>query len=222
MLGSIVVPGGTISIKGSNNSNDIFEGGHATAPLATVYLGPNTSLSTAGTTVLTPDVYGLPTGVVLPGGSISISGNIVAAAGSKLDVSGTSGVIYVPQSETTLATPVMGSFLGAPVVPVRVDSNGGSITLAGGQELFSDAILLGAPGGPTAIGGSLTVSSGRWAVDQSTVTLTPTDPTLTVTQGGPTMPVPVATIGGTGVGQPTLGIGGNLLAPSGGGYHRRQ
>jgi len=164
VLGSIVAPGGTISIKGAGltNANNFFEGGLPNSPLATVYLGPNAFLSTAGAAVYTPDVYGFPTGAVLPGGGITISGNIVAAAGSKLNVSGTSGILYVPQSETTLSAPVVGSFLGAPVVPVRVDSNGGSITLAGGQELFTDATLIGAAGGPTAIGSSLSISSGRW------------------------------------------------------------
>ncbi|MFZ4681839.1 MAG: beta strand repeat-containing protein, partial [Terrimicrobiaceae bacterium] len=46
-------------------------------------------------------------------------------------------------------------------VPLQVDSDGGTLVLAGSQMLFTDATLLGRAGGPTAVGGTLEVSSGR-------------------------------------------------------------
>jgi filamentous hemagglutinin family protein len=209
VLGSIDAPGGKITISGAGDSSTIFQ--NITTPLVTVYLGPNSILSTAGTTVLTPDVYGYLTGNVLPGGSIKVSGNIVAAAGSVLDVSGASGVLYLPESETTLSGQNAGSFLGAPVVPFRVDSNGGSITLAGAQELFSDATLIGTAGGPAAYGGSLSIASGLF-VPAGTAALPSTDISLTITQGG--VPAPTQ----TGIGQSVLGSKGQVLSQTGGAF----
>jgi len=211
VLGSIIVPGGSITIKGASSSDLIF-GTADNAPLATVYMGPGALLSTAGTTVLTPDVYGYPTGSVLPGGSITISGNIVAAAGATLDVSGASGLLYLPQSETTLVGQEEGSFLGAPVAPFQLQSNGGTITLSGAQELFSDATLVGNAGGSAAVGGSLTVSSGLYFPPGGDSTQTPTDPTLVITQSGRTIP------GATGIGQAVLGSNNQTLAPNGAGH----
>jgi filamentous hemagglutinin family protein len=209
VLGSIDAPGGKITIKGGSDSSTLFD--TITTPLVTLYLGPDSILSTAGTTVLTPDVYGYLTGSVLPGGSISISGNIVAAAGSVLNVSGASGVLYLPQSETTLIGQETGSFLGAPVAPVRVDSNGGTITIAGTQELFSDATLIGNAGGPAAMGGNLIISSSLF-VPEGDPTLPSTDIDLTVTQGGLTAPTH------TGIGQSVLGSKGQVLSQAGGGF----
>ncbi len=220
ILGSITAPGGAISISGAGTNNntasdpgELFPG-HSPIPVASVYLGPNAVLSTAGVTVLTPDVYNLPTGAVLPGGSITLTGNIVAAAGSVLNVSGTSGVLYLPQAQTTLENAAFGSFHGAPVTPVQVASNAGSITLVGKQELFSEATLLGQAGGPSALGGTLTVSSGRYIREGDTDASLPTDPTLVVTQSGPVLPAGQP----AGVGKATLGANGQALAPHGEGH----
>jgi filamentous hemagglutinin len=207
VLGSIIAPGGKISITGGVDSSTIFNGGDGTMALATVFLGSNALLSTAGTTVLTPDAFGYPTGLVLAGGSITISGNIVAAAGSVLNVSGASGVLYLPEAETTAGAQGTGSFLGEPVAPFRVDSNGGSITLSGGQELYTDATLIGASGGPSAVGGSLSVGSGLFF--QTGAGANPTTPNLTITQGG----LPITTPVGIGQAVPgTNGQGGGRIA----------
>src|SRR5581483_1029512 len=92
VLGDIFAPAGSISIAGGNNSSALFSSQFGIAT-ATVDLGKNSILSTAGTLILTPDGRGYRTGQVLPGGSITVSGNIVAEAGAILDVSGATGVL---------------------------------------------------------------------------------------------------------------------------------
>jgi filamentous hemagglutinin family protein len=202
VLGSIVAPGGTISISGGKDSTALYA--TQDQALTTVYLGPHSILSTAGTTVLTANPFGYRTGYVFPGGSISVSGNIVVAAGAMLDVSGTTEFLDLPPAVASLSGAVNGLVNGAPIVPfasgltsplwslevvrTAVDTDGGSITLTGGQQLFTDATLLGAAGGPTALGGTLSVSSGRFYAPNGGLTPTPLDVTLTVTQYGPTLP----------------------------------
>jgi len=151
ILGKISAPGGSIQIAGDSSfPTDLAP----LAALATVYLGPQSSLSAAGTTLLLPDHYGRRVGSVLPGGTISVSGNIVAQAGSVLDVSGASGILDLAPANVgqnaTLSPPLVPATSGllSPLfslqtVATRVDSNGGNIVLKGGQELFSDATLLG-------------------------------------------------------------------------------
>ena len=57
---------------------------------------------------------------------------------------------------------VLDAAKGKKYVPVTVDSNGGKITLSGSKMLCSDAALIGRAGGASAIGGSVSVSSGRF------------------------------------------------------------
>jgi len=202
ILGSIITPGGAISIAQSSNPAFTAELQNLPYAVPNIDLGPHSLLSAAGTVVLVPDEHGYLTGAVLAGGTISIAGNIVAEAGAVLDVSGTSGVLdispaYLGESApligalsgqasiaqthssappfrgslvpllpdgtgsttSTTATLPSGSFSGTPVVAAQIDSNGGTITLTGNQELFTDATLRGASGGPAAQGGTLVISS---------------------------------------------------------------
>ncbi len=240
VLGTIVAPGGSISVSGGRGVRDgvpLFENVTAQA-VATVHLGPHSQLSTAGSVVLTPDRYGHRTGMVLAGGTITISGNIVAESGALLDVSGTSGVLDLsPEIATFFGstkgapvaafTPGAGSGLNAPlydslVVPTRIDSDGGSITLSGSEMLFTDATLRGAAGGPAALGGSLTISSGRF---NTGTPLTPLDYTLVVTQDGRTLPDGFAKSGQPIIGNPVAladfdpaGADGKLVAVFGRGH----
>ena len=155
--GSILAPGGSIAISGVKNSDSLFADTPDEA-LVTVDLGPQSVLSVVGTTLLTENTDGYRTGSVLAGGNISISGNLLAETGSVLNVSGASDVLDVAPTQ---AGSVAGEQLSTtPYVLTRVDSNGGSVTLSGGQELFSAATILGGAGGPSAQGGSLTVKSG--------------------------------------------------------------
>ena len=187
VLGSVVAPGGTITVKGgntssfSNNQLLIYESS-PDEPFPTVDLGPDSVLSTAGTTELTLNNFGVTTGSVLPGGNIVITGNIVGEAGAVLNVSGASAMLsQTPDSLGYSANQL--TSLG--LVPTREESNAGSITLTASQLLFSDATLLGDAGGSSAQGGTLSVSSGFAVTNNPNVTPpTPVDVNLIVTQQG--------------------------------------
>lgn len=211
VLGSIVAPGGAITIAGKNNSAILNANPNFAVP--NVDLGPQSFLSTVGTTVLVPDPRGFRVGAVLPGGTIKVSGNIVAEAGAVLDVSGTGGVLDLPPTYSTLdplpVRPLNGSFLGYAVVPTRIDSNGGTIILAGDQEMFVDATLRGFAGGPSAIGGTLSVSSGHFVAPGNQAL--PTDIDLVVTQEGATIPRSFYGAGQTAIGHSVLDATGAML-----------
>ena len=206
VLGSIIAPGGTISITGDKST---VLNANPSEALPTVDLGPTSFLSAAGMTVLTPNSLDLRTGRVLAGGNITVSGNIVAENGSRMDVSGATGILDLAPGFG--GTAVTGSLTGAPFVATRVDSNGGFITLTGTEELFTDATFEGAAGGPSAFGGSLSISSGRFTLSQ----LTPLDETLVVTQSALTIPASFYPAGQTAIGhavvdannQPLAGLG---------------
>ena len=170
VLGTIIAPGGAVSITGAESfpSNTV-----PVTAFATVHLGSAARISTAGKVVLLENAYGRRVGSVYNGGSITVSGNIVAAAGLLLDVSGTSGVLdllfqeagmgggQAAISPTTGVTAPPQLALGSSVAS-RIDSNAGSISLMGSEFLFSAATLVGQAGGPNGQGGTLTVSSGRF------------------------------------------------------------
>ena len=204
--GSVITPGGNISITAGRST--VFTATPQGA-LVTVDLAPTSFLSTAGAVVLTPNAPGLRTGSVLGGGNISVAGNIVAESGAQMDVSGTTGVLDLAPSYSGGSTTASTS--GAQFVPTRVDSSAGSISLSGTEELFTDASFKGAAGGPSALAGSLSLSSGRFSLS----TLSPLDETLTVTQSGLTIPAPFYPAGQTAIGhqvvdasnQPIAGLG---------------
>ncbi len=188
ILGSVRAPGGSISISGSKDSTLLFS--DASHAATTVDLGSSSVLSTAGTTVLTPDPRGYRIGSVLAGGTIAVNGNVLAEAGAVLDVSGATGTLDLAPSYTAGLNTGSTSTSGGIVIPTLIDSNGGAITLAGGQQLFTDATLLGHAGGAGAEGGSLTITSGRfYAPGTPVASETPKDVTLTVTQTGATIPM---------------------------------
>lgn len=187
LLGSVFAPGGSISVSGKTSSKFSIP---PTSALATVHIGPNAVLSAAGATLLAPNAYGYRTGSVVAGGSIKVSGNIVAEAGALLDVSGATDILdFAPSYVQDIANPAAAVALNSGLnsslytttyVPTRVDSDGGSISLTGSEMLFTAATLRGAAGGPSAIGGSLHISSDRFYL--SGVVGLPTDTALTVTQ----------------------------------------
>jgi len=190
VLGDIRAPGGAISLRGGSSFRlpEVLAP-NATVALPTVYLGASARLSAAGTSILFPDVFGRRSGMILPGGSISVSGNILAEAGAVLDVSGTAQTLDFHPSRLAgapSAVPVNAGLTATPwgrrAVPVRVAGDGGTITLRGSQMMFSDATLRGAAGGDSALGGSLAVSSARFypsAADRSGA-----DINMTVRQSG--------------------------------------
>jgi filamentous hemagglutinin len=191
--GSLVAPGGSISIAGAKNSGGLLFA-DTTDPLVTVNLGSNSVVSTAGVVELTPNAYGLTTGTVLPGGTINISGNILAQSGAVLDVEGTSGLLDVQTNSSLVAR----NLLPSPYSLTTESSNGGTISLTGGEELFTDATLLGGGGGSSAEGGSLSITSGIYSLPSATGPSTPLDANLVITQGGPTFVAPSS--GGSAIG----------------------
>ena len=192
LLGSITAPGGQISVAGAGAFPLTSAQRLAvTQALATVHLGEAARLSVAGAVVLKPDVYGRRVGAVLDGGSISISGNILAEKGGLLDASGASDVLDLSPSVLAGGGNKPAYLLCGINIPpcntrgtvaTRLDSDGGTITLTGSQMLASDAILRGSAGGLSAIGGSLSVSSGRYYPDGSS--RTSADFNLVVKQSG--------------------------------------
>ena len=216
LLGSVFAPGGNIGIVGASTSLGLFV---SNSVLPTVEIGPHSVLSTAGTTVMTPNVTGYQTGVVLNGGNISVSGNIVAEAGSVLDVSGASSTLDVTPVQANINANLgnspqaflNGSFFGRLLVPTEIDSNGGIISLNGAQELFSDAALIGAPGGPSAIGGIIYLSSNPGTQAGAS----PLVPTLQVTQSGSVIPAQTYPAGQSAIGNPLLNAQSQVITPMG-------
>ncbi len=227
ILGSVTAPGGSISISGAG----VFPLSTPSGPkddekkaLPTVHFGPQSQLSTAGVVVLTPDAYDRRVGTVLPGGTITVQGNIVAEAGAVLDVSGTNGLLDL--APLALASSIgatdslngnrlvpVNSGLNSPLsslhtVPTRIDSDAGTIILRGSQELFTDATLLGYAGGPTARGGSLSISSGRYLDPTAQLTPSPLGVNLLVTQAGQSISTGYYK-GQTAIGQAVPGTGPN-------------
>lgn len=166
--GSISAPAGQISLKGGSShpmAPDVSVGQNLALP--TVYLGPGAKLSAAGTSILLPDRYGRRAGVVYDGGSVSLEGNILTDRGAVIDVSGTSAVLDFHPSRLGRATRYGTGGLtttpfGRQAVALPVESSGGSIRLTGSQMLYNEATLRGGAGGPTALGGLLSVGSGRY------------------------------------------------------------
>jgi len=201
LAGSVDAPGGSIVVAGSNQFPSIPLG----PPLPTVHIAAGVVLSTAGRPVVVTHPNGWRQGQVTGGGTITLSGNIVAERGTVFDVSGSTGVLDLPPTYLATGNRPFNSLRGVQYGPVRVDSSGGAIRLAGGEMLYSDATLLGRPGGPSALGGSLTVSSGRFrpAGESSTSA----DENLIVKQSGTVLPSGVP----RGLGLPLLAADGTPL-----------
>ena len=163
MLGAVTTPGGVIKISGAGH---FPENSLASTAYATVHIGPNSRLSTAGKTVLLADPYDRRVGNVYAGGEIDVQGNIITDAGAVLNVSGTSSVLdLLPQQAGQNLVPlnsITQLVRGAASVPVQVSSNGGLINLKGSEFIYTQATLQGQAGGATAQGGTLNVESGKF------------------------------------------------------------
>ncbi len=161
VAGEITAPGGTIEISG-RSSFRLPEATIANFALPTVHLTRTAKLSVAGKTVPLDDPYGWNAGIIHPGGTIKISGNILAETGSTLDASGTSAVLdfHPSQINPDIAAniPAHTGLTSTPwqrrAVSVRLDSDGGWIELNGSQMLYVDSVLKAHRGGETAAGGN--------------------------------------------------------------------
>ena len=205
VLGEISAPGGRIAIKGSSHYPEL---GNSTTAFVTIHLGNTSRISAAGKIVLLNDLFDRRAGSVYAGGTIAVEGNIVTDAGAILDVSGTSGVLDLLPADAGLDVAARSSItqMGQLVtsVPVRIDSNGGTLSLKGGEFLFSRATLLGNAGGTNAQGGSLQIKSGHFVLPGGFPT--DNDITLVVAQNIGAFTQPVFSPGQSVVGQ-SLGNG---------------
>ena len=173
--GNLSASGGTILISGANGFPENFSAPPERAD-PTLRLGSGARISAAGTALFMPDPLGLGRrlGAVLEGGDISLEGNLQLKNGSVLDVSGTSANRFVAFGLSR-----------ARGGDLTVQSSGGRITLSGGQMLESQGSLIGGAGGASALGGTLSVSSGRfYNVNNSAEQIPdPRDVNLIITQG---------------------------------------
>ncbi|WP_083214422.1 filamentous haemagglutinin family protein [Burkholderia stabilis] len=159
VLGSIVAPGGSITLSADSSGTFAQTGQYGiftASDSRSVWLGPAATLDVSGIALANPlaapvKIGGAAvvpnTGKVLPGGSVALSsdaGYVVAQAGSKIDVSGTSANFDQLQANGTYASQPMWS-------------DAGSITLSAGYGLFADATLAAHGGGTQARGGTLTI-----------------------------------------------------------------
>jgi filamentous hemagglutinin family protein len=192
VLGQVYAPGGTIKVTGANDSINLFNSNTSTVYSAsdispTVDLAAGSVLSTAGTAEQTLNSFGYDTGNVLPGGNITVSGNIVAEENSVLNVSGTSATFDVAPGAAGVTVSALSP---ERLIPTLEESNAGSITFSGKEELFVDSTLIGQAGGASAQAGSLSISNGfsNYSVANPDVAVVQgtQDATLIVTQSGPT------------------------------------
>jgi filamentous hemagglutinin len=203
LAGSVIAPGGSISVAGAG-SYPTNVGVLLDFALPTVHLAGSARLSAAGKLVRIVNSLGLRSGNLLAGGTIKVTGNFVAESGSVLDVSGARGVMDLLPSQASLKSKNANSTSGRTHVPVKLESNAGTIALGGSQMLLTDATLVGEAGGRSATGGVLQVGSGRFVpVDEGSTTA---DINLVVVQQGLSIPAGNLTVG-TGV--PVLDNFGN-------------
>lgn len=185
-LGRASVPSGTISFSAAKKfpSFDLKPESAKT----TLFLGPQAELSARGVYKKSADSYGRKRGEVLPGGSIDLTGNLFMDSSALLDVSGTQEWLDLTPWEAGVASFTPKLIDSNPhklpsalrTIPTLIESNGGTIRLAGGEVLVNRATLLARPGGDNSLGGTLQVSSNRFYLD--TETPTSADSNLAVTQ----------------------------------------
>ncbi|MGK8779941.1 filamentous hemagglutinin family protein [Burkholderia cenocepacia] len=163
VLGSLVAPGGTITLSADSSLAGPYEQagqyagtGAFTSAGKSVWLGQAAVLDVSGTALINPlaqPVRNGPTtitpntGKVLPGGTVAISddsGYVVAQAGSRIDVSGAAANFDQLQAS--------GRYASQPVW-----SDAGTITLAASSGLLFDGTLRAQPGAAQAQGGTLSI-----------------------------------------------------------------
>lgn len=201
ILGSVDAPGGVISIRTSGHYPQLNEPNFSQF---TLYVSGSTNFSVAGKTLYLFDALGRRRGSVLDGGSISVSGNAVIAAGSFFDASGTSATLDLTPGEAGLDLASLGATItpDAYTIPTQVSSNGGKVTITGSEVLYHQGIVVGRAGGTGAQGGAYAVKSGRFTLPGTGTD--DKDITMVFSQQFSSMPAPLFTSGISAVGQ-TLG-----------------
>ena len=173
VLGSIVNHGGKVSISGGGSYKALGSlADKASFALPTTFIGSSSKIDVSGVFLKKFDSFKRNTGTLLDGGSILVAGNIIIQKGAVLDASGSSATVdlnpysVVRGEEISTIKKNQVALTQAPWgrigVPTKIDSNGGSIELEGSEMLYSDGLLQGFAGGPTATGGKLSISSGKF------------------------------------------------------------
>ncbi|MEK7889081.1 filamentous hemagglutinin family protein [Burkholderia contaminans] len=159
VLGSIVAPGGSITLSADSGGTFGQTGQYGIftpSDSRSVWLGADAALDVSGTAIANPLAAPVRigattvvpnTGKVLSGGSVTLSsdaGYVVAQPGSRIDVSGASANFDQLQASGTYASQ-----------PVWSDA--GSITLSAAYGLFADATLAAHAGAPQGRGGTLAI-----------------------------------------------------------------
>nr|WP_258187439.1 filamentous haemagglutinin family protein [Trinickia symbiotica] len=215
VLGSLVAPGGSITLSADSLNAGPFEqsgqyqstgSNGITSTSKSVWLGPDAVLDVSGVALTNPLAApvknGLTTitpntGKVLPGGSVTISddsGYVVAQAGSLINVSGTATKFDQLQAN--------GGYASQPVW-----SDAGSITLAASSGLYFDGTLKAQAGAAQAQGGTLAILPEAYTVSAfevggASVSL-PGATALIIQQSGNLVPM------GLSPGQDIVGLVGN-------------
>jgi filamentous hemagglutinin family protein len=166
--GTIRTADGSISVTAGNTAAiETLQPGTVVAPPVSIHLGATADLNVDGTVLTVPTQFGSTTytvGQVLPGGNITLSGNIVGDAGATLSANGTGGTVAVPVSNTSAASQSVSlQQRVSPYVSETIASNGGAIQLNGDELLIYNGSVSaagGTAGGLTGNGGALTIGSG--------------------------------------------------------------
>ncbi|MCF8206100.1 MAG: filamentous hemagglutinin N-terminal domain-containing protein, partial [Methylotenera sp.] len=169
--GRVSAPGGKVNL--SLNRSDIA--GYA-APQY-LWLGQDSVIDVAGTTLITPSSDGLIRGQVLPGGDVKLSaasgpaGSLVWQAGARIAVDGAHGKLDVALRNAGTTT----------TQRLDVASAGGSLAISGNGALVLEGSLSAKGGDPSQAGGRLSVALTSGRSSQATqlpparqLTLTPT------------------------------------------------
>lgn len=187
MNGRLSALGGLITLSGASRLPSQVA---LTTAFSTVLIGASADVNVSGGLVLVPDAYGRRRGKVWDAGNIRVSGNIFAENGAKLTANGAAETLDLLPGEASqdllLREANRNGLTSDPYAwvstPVLVESNAGTITLAGGEFLRSDATLEAKSGGETAAGGTLKVSSNRFYLNGEATK--PDDVTVVLRQTG--------------------------------------
>jgi filamentous hemagglutinin family protein len=156
LFGQVRAPGGVI---------DAYSGGARLGVAGSeLWLGEQSVLDASGISLINPiaPVAGnglesgfIPrTGTVLDGGQVNLSADqyLLARAGARVDVSGSSDIYDLPSAQQVLGAPVAG------YTPTSVWSDAGQINLSAAGGMLFDASLDGHAGATQGLGGSLSIS----------------------------------------------------------------
>lgn len=160
VLGSIVAPGGAISLVSEKSLSSIASLTSDTAAPIAVWIGATAKLDVSGVFVQNPRVLTSRSGTILDGGAITLAADtVIAQAGAQFALNGTSATIDVANTPGSLVR----------LVSQPIWSNGGTLQLAG-KHIFFAGSASAQRGAPLASGGTLVV--GQIAVPSSIAAFT--------------------------------------------------